>query len=41
MDFRWDPEHIAFRDELRAFIKEWRTPELLEEYRRRNPPNER
>ncbi len=32
MDFEWDAEHIAFRDELRAFIGEWRTPELLAEY---------
>jgi alkylation response protein AidB-like acyl-CoA dehydrogenase len=33
MDFRWEPEFLNFRDELVAFIKEWRTPELLEEYR--------
>jgi len=32
VDFRWDPEHVTFRDELRAFITEWRTPELLQEY---------
>jgi alkylation response protein AidB-like acyl-CoA dehydrogenase len=32
MEFQWEPEHIAFRDELRAFIQEWRTPELLKEY---------
>jgi alkylation response protein AidB-like acyl-CoA dehydrogenase len=34
MDFEWEPEYVAFRDELRAFIREWRTPELLEEYAR-------
>jgi alkylation response protein AidB-like acyl-CoA dehydrogenase len=34
MDFGWEPEHLAFRDELVAFIQEWRTPELLAEYRR-------
>jgi alkylation response protein AidB-like acyl-CoA dehydrogenase len=33
MDFSWKPEHLAFRDELRAFIKVWRTPELLAEYK--------
>jgi alkylation response protein AidB-like acyl-CoA dehydrogenase len=32
MDFHWAPEYRAFRDELRAFIREWRTPELLREY---------
>jgi alkylation response protein AidB-like acyl-CoA dehydrogenase len=32
MDFEWEPEHKAFRDELRAFIAQWRTPELLKEY---------
>ena len=32
MDFEWHPEHESFRDELRAFIQEWRTPELLQEY---------
>ena len=32
MDFEWEPEYTAFRDELRAFIAEWRTPELLKEY---------
>jgi alkylation response protein AidB-like acyl-CoA dehydrogenase len=35
MDFSWDPEHLEFRDELVAFIQEWRTPELLAEYRAR------
>ncbi len=30
MDFSWDPAFIEFRDELVAFIEEWRTPELLE-----------
>jgi len=34
MDFEWDPEHVAFREEVRAFIREWRTPALLEEYSR-------
>jgi alkylation response protein AidB-like acyl-CoA dehydrogenase len=32
VDYGWEPEHVAFRDELRAFIREWRTPELLREY---------
>ena len=32
MDFDWDPEHLAFRDELRDFIARWRTPELLAEF---------
>jgi len=32
MEFEWEPEYRAFRDELRAFIGEWRTPELLREY---------
>ena len=32
MDFEWEPEHRAFLAELRAFIREWRTPELLAEY---------
>ncbi len=32
MDYSWDPEYVAFRDQLRAFIVEWRTPELLREY---------
>ena len=32
MDFEWHPEHESFRDDLRAFIQEWRTPELLQEY---------
>jgi alkylation response protein AidB-like acyl-CoA dehydrogenase len=35
MDFRWSPEHLAFRDEVAAFIQEWRSPELLREYRER------
>jgi alkylation response protein AidB-like acyl-CoA dehydrogenase len=34
MNFEWDPEHVAFRREVRAFIHEWRTPALLEEYSR-------
>jgi alkylation response protein AidB-like acyl-CoA dehydrogenase len=32
MDFDWEPEYTAFRAELRAFVREWRTPELLREY---------
>ena len=31
MDFRWPDEYLAFRDEIDAFVHEWRTPELLEE----------
>ena len=34
MNFQWEPEFVEFRDELRAFIQEWRTPELLEEFAR-------
>ncbi len=34
MDFQWDPEFLEFRDELTGFIREWRTPELLDDYRR-------
>ena len=32
MNFEWEPEYTEFRDELRAFIADWRTPELLQEY---------
>ena len=32
MDFEWAPEYIEFRDELRAFIQQWRSPELIAEY---------
>jgi alkylation response protein AidB-like acyl-CoA dehydrogenase len=32
MDFAWDEEYARFRRELRAFILERRTPELLAEY---------
>ncbi len=32
MEFEWDLEYAEFRNELRAFIKERRTPELLAEY---------
>jgi alkylation response protein AidB-like acyl-CoA dehydrogenase len=32
MDFEWDEEYARFRRELRAFILERRTPELLAEY---------
>jgi alkylation response protein AidB-like acyl-CoA dehydrogenase len=34
MDFEWEPSHLAFRDEVRVLIRQWRTPELLEEYAR-------
>jgi alkylation response protein AidB-like acyl-CoA dehydrogenase len=34
MDFVWEEEYREFRDELRGFIERWRTPELLDEYRR-------
>jgi alkylation response protein AidB-like acyl-CoA dehydrogenase len=32
MNFEWEREYLEFREELRAFIQEWRTPELLKEY---------
>jgi alkylation response protein AidB-like acyl-CoA dehydrogenase len=32
MEFEWDDEYAEFRKELRAFIVERRTPELLAEY---------
>ena len=35
MDFRWDPEHLAFRDEVESFVQEWYSPELLAEVRKR------
>ena len=35
MDFRWPDEYLAFRDEVDAFIQEWRTPELAKEIRER------
>ncbi|MEZ4282908.1 MAG: acyl-CoA dehydrogenase family protein [Myxococcota bacterium] len=35
MDFRWPDEYLAFRDEVEAFIHEWRTPELAAEMRER------
>ena len=35
MEFRWEPEYLEFRDEVEAFIQEWRTPELLKEQRER------
>ena len=35
MDFRWPDEYLAFRDEVEAFIHQWRTPELLAEQRER------
>ena len=31
MDFEWTAEHEAFREEVRAFIAEHRTPELVQE----------
>ena len=34
MEFEWAPEHLTFREEVRAFVREWRTPALLEEYAR-------
>ena len=33
MEFSYDDDLIAFRDELRAFIAEHRTPALMEEVR--------
>ena len=35
MDFAWDPEYLEFRDQLVDVIEEWRTPQLLDEYRSR------
>ena len=35
MDFRWPDEYLAFRDEVTAFVKEWRSPELAKEIRER------
>ena len=32
MEFDWEPEHRAFRGEVRSFIEQWRTPALLDEY---------
>ena len=34
MDFSWEDEYVEFRQALREFIAERRTPELLEEYAR-------
>jgi alkylation response protein AidB-like acyl-CoA dehydrogenase len=34
MNFEWEPEYRAFRRNLREFILEWRTPELLAEFAR-------
>jgi alkylation response protein AidB-like acyl-CoA dehydrogenase len=34
MNFEWTPEQLAFRERVRDFIREFRTPELLEEYAR-------
>lgn len=33
MEFRWPQEYLDFRDEVAAFIQQWRTPDLLAEYR--------
>jgi len=35
MDFRWPDEYLAFRDEVDAFIQQWRTPELAAEIQQR------
>jgi alkylation response protein AidB-like acyl-CoA dehydrogenase len=35
MDFSWGQGFLDFRDEVTEFIHEWRTPELLAEYRER------
>jgi alkylation response protein AidB-like acyl-CoA dehydrogenase len=35
MEFRWDPEYLAFRDEVEAFIQEWYSPDFLAEVRKR------
>ena len=35
MDYRWPREFLDFRDEVEAFVHEWRSPELLEEMRLR------
>ena len=35
MDFCWPDEYLSFRDEVEAFIDEWRTPELSAEMRER------
>jgi hypothetical protein len=32
MEFVREPEYVAWRNELRAFIREWRMPDLLQEY---------
>ena len=34
MNYEWTPEQLAFRERVRDFIREFRTPELLEEYAR-------
>lgn len=34
MDFEWERPYREFRAEVRAFIEQWRTPALLEEYAR-------
>lgn len=35
MEYRWANEYLEFRDEVEAFIHQWRTPELLREYKER------
>jgi alkylation response protein AidB-like acyl-CoA dehydrogenase len=35
MDFRWNPEYLAFRDEVSDFVQGWRTPEFFAEMRAR------
>jgi len=32
MNFQWPLAQLAFRDEVEAFVRQWRTPELLREY---------
>jgi len=34
MDFEWSPDHLAFQREVSEFVRQWRTPALLEEYAR-------
>ena len=42
MEFAWEPENAAFRDEPRACVREWRAPELPREYaERRGSPGPR
>ena len=41
MEFGWPPDLEAFRVEIKAFIEEWRTPELLEEVAAQGHGNQR